>query len=242
MRSSSRAVIAALATGALLSVGSPVAPAAAAAAPVTVARYDFDGRSATLLDDSGHGHTMRLITSRGGTVRRVLHGAGYGLQFPTGCSGGTCPRAVLQTAHSARLNPGRRPVTWGATVRLARSLTSSGQNIVQKGYSATGSQYKLQIDGRAGRPSCVLVDVRHRAVRLVRSTVSVADGAWHTVRCNRAGSALGILVDGRTRGIIRIPATLSVANTHPLRIGGKGVYADNDQFRGAVDDVFVRIG
>ncbi len=240
MRSSFRAVIAACTVGALLSVGSPASPAAAAS--VTVARYDFDGRSAALLDDSGHGHTMRLITSGGGTVRRVLHGAGYGLQFPAKCSGAKCPHAVLQTRHSAELNPGRRSIAWGATVRLARSQTTSGQNVVQKGYSATSSQYKLQIDGRAGRPSCVLVDVRKRSIKLVRSSVSVADGRWHTVKCHRAGAAFGILVDGRTRGMIKIPATLTVANKHPLRIGGKGVYADNDQFQGAVDDVFVRIG
>ncbi len=238
-RSRFRAVIAACAAGALLSVGSLASPAAAAS--VTVARYDFDGRSAALIDDSGHGHTMRLLTSRGGTVRPVLHGAGYGLQFPAKC-GAKCPHAVLQTRHAAELNPGRRPIAWGATVRLARSQTTSGQNIVQKGYSATSSQYKLQIDGRAGRPSCVLVDVRKRSIKLVRSSISVADGRWHTVKCHRSGTTFGILVDGRTRGLIRIPATLSVTNTHPLRIGGKGVYADNDQFHGAVDDVFVRIG
>lgn len=240
MRSSFRAVIAAVAVGALLGVGSPASPAAAASG--TVARYDFDGRSAALRDDSGRGHTMRLITSRGGTARAVLHGSGYGLQFPARCSGTRCPHAVLQTPHSADLNPGRRAIAWGATVRLARSQTSSGQNVVQKGYSSTSSQYKLQIDGRAGRPSCVLVDVNRRSIKLVRSAVSVADGSWHTVKCHRVGTAFGILVDGRTRGMIKIPGTLSVLNKHPLRVGGKGVYADNDQFHGAVDDVFVRIG
>ena len=44
------------------------------------------------------------------------------------------------------------------------------------------------------------------------------------------------------RGLVRVPAKLSVSNNRPLSIGGKGVYADNDQFNGAVDDVWVRIG
>lgn len=240
MRTRFRAALAVMAAGALLSVGSLASPAAAAS--VTVARYDFDGRTAALLDDSGHGHTMRLITGRGGTVRRVLHGAGYALQFPAKCRGARCPHAVLQTRHAAGLNPGRRPVAWGATVRLARSQTTRGQNVMQKGYAAKGSQFKLQIDGRAGRPSCVLVGARTRSVKLVRSAVGVADGRWHTVKCHRVGALFGILVDGRTRGLARIPAALSVSNPHPLRIGGKGVHADNDQFQGAVDDVFVRIG
>jgi hypothetical protein len=33
-----------------------------------------------------------------------------------------------------------------------------------------------------------------------------------------------------------------VVTTQPLSIGGKGVGADNDQFHGTVDDVWVRIG
>ena len=215
---------------------------AAAATPAMVARYDFNGRSGALLDDSGRGHTMRLIATRGGTVRRVVHGSGQALQFPAGCRIRSCPTAVLQSPHSADLNPGTRPLAYGATVRLARSRTSSGQNVLQKGYSATGSQYKLQIDGREGRPSCVLVDVRKRGIKQVRSTSTVADGAWHAVQCRRVGAAFRILVDGVVRGLMRVPAGLTVANKHPLSIGGKGTYRDNDQFRGAVDDVYVSIG
>jgi hypothetical protein len=44
------------------------------------------------------------------------------------------------------------------------------------------------------------------------------------------------------RGTQKIPATLSVSNTRPLSIGGKGAFADNDQYNGALDDVWVRIG
>ena len=61
------------------------------------------------------------------------------------------------------------------------------------------------------------------------------------VECRRVGIALRILVDGTVRGLVNVPAQLSVSNNRPLSIGGKGVYADNDQFNGAVDDVWVRI-
>jgi hypothetical protein len=235
-----RSLVAALAAGALLAVAHP--QPALAATPVMVARYDFDGRSSAMVDDTGRGHTMRLIVSRGGSVRPVVHGSGQGLQFPLRCTGRKCPTAVLQSPHSADLNPGTRPLAFGATVRLARSQTSGGQNVVQKGYSATSSQFKLQIDGREGHPSCVVVDVRKRGIKQVRSTITVADGKWHTVQCRRIGAAFRILVDGVVRGLTRIPAGLSVANRHPLSIGGKGAYRDNDQFRGAVDDVYLRIG
>ena len=234
-----RSLLAAATAIALLVV---VSPQPAQAAGVTVAGYDFNGRSGALRDDTGRGHTMRLITARGGKVRPVVHGSGRALQFPAKCTGRKCPTAVLQTRHSADLNPGSRALTYGATVRLAGSQTSKGQNVVQKGYSATSSQYKLQIDGREGNPSCVLVDVKKRRIIQARSTISVADGAWHRVQCRRVGIALRVLVDGVVRGVTKVPAGLSVSNRHPLSIGGKGTYADNDQFHGAVDDVFVSIG
>ena len=53
---------------------------------------------------------------------------------------------------------------------------------------------------------------------------------------------LVILIDGALRGLVVIPATLSVTNRYPLSIGGKGTSQDNDQFQGALDDVWVRIG
>ena len=181
-----RPLLATLTAGLLLALAQPL-PAGAATQPVTVAQYDFNGRSGALLDDTGKGHTMRLITARGGAVRSVVHGSGLAFQFPAKCTGGTCPTAVLQSPHTADLNPGKRTLTYGATIRLARSQTTSGQNVVQKGYSATSSQYKLQIDGREGRPSCVLVDVKKRTIHQATSTVSAADGAWHTVACRRHG-------------------------------------------------------
>jgi len=114
--------------------------------------------------------------------------------------------------------------------------------VVQKGYSTTSSQWKLQVDGLAGRPSCVLVDVHKPAIRIATGTVSVADGRWHGLACRRTGTALTVLVDGVPRGSTGVPARLAVANERPLSIGGKGAFADNDQFNGALDNVWVEIG
>jgi hypothetical protein len=62
------------------------------------------------------------------------------------------------------------------------------------------------------------------------------------VECRRTGALFHILVDGATRGTLAVPATLSVNNTGPLSVGGKGSYRDNDQFQGALDNVWVSIG
>jgi hypothetical protein len=225
------------------SVTPSVAVADRAAGGILVARYGFNStRAAAISDESGNGHTLRLITGNGGRVSMVRHGQGHALRFPAKCRAKKkCPHAALQSPSAARLNPGTRPISYGAKVLLSRSQTSNGQNVVQKGYSATSSQYKLQVDGAAGRASCVLVGARP-GIKLVTSTVSVADGTWHAVECRRTATALTVLVDGAVRGNRAIDAKLSVANNSPLSIGGKGAYSDNDQFQGTLDDVWVRIG
>jgi hypothetical protein len=221
-----------------------VSPVAASAAPDVpppiIAKYGFNGRAGSILDESGHGHTLSLVAGHGGWVRPVVHGPGTALAFPPKCTVGACPHAALQSPSSADLNPGTRDIAYGADVLLAPGQTSKGQNIVQKGYSTTSSQWKLQIDGDGGRPSCVLVDDQKPTIRIVTSEVSVADGRWHALQCRRSGPVVS--VDNVVRGTVRVPARLSVTNSRPLSIGAKGAFDDNDQFNGALDNVWVQIG
>ncbi|WP_430781203.1 LamG-like jellyroll fold domain-containing protein [Actinoplanes sp. G11-F43] len=211
--------------------------------PVTAmsAHYGFNGRSSSIIDESGNGHTLRVISFQGGRVRPVVHGPGTALAFPGKCTDRICPHVALQSAWSADLNPGTRDIGFGADVLLTAAQTSSGQNVLQKGYSVTSSQYKLQIDGIAGHPSCVLVDDRRPIIRVVRSTVTAADGRWHRLRCQRSGTRLEIFVDDVLRGRTLVPANLRITNDMPLSIGAKGAYRDNDQFNGVLDNVWVRI-
>ncbi|GAA2649029.1 LamG-like jellyroll fold domain-containing protein [Paractinoplanes durhamensis] len=224
-----------------------VAPASAAAVDdpgIVMARYGFNDRAGSILDESGHGHTLATVSGHGGEVRPVVHGQGAALAFPAHCAAraAICPHVALQAPSSADLNPGTRDIAYGADVLLPAGQTSKGQNIVQKGYSTTSSQWKLQIDGVAGRPSCVLVDTRKPAIRMVTSSVTAADGRWHAVVCRRIGATLAVYIDGIQRGSTALPAKLSVSNNRPLSIGGKGAFPDNDQFNGALDNVWVQIG
>lgn len=232
--------------GALLVAVSTVAgPAPVLAAPPSaelIARYAFNGRSGSIVDESGNGHTLTVISGHGGAVRRIAHGQGQALAFPSRCTKRICPHVALQARPSNDLNPGTRNIAYGADVLLTPGQTSKGQNVVQKGYSAGGSQWKLQIDGAAGRPSCVLVGVNHPGIRVVTSTITAADGRWHTVHCKRIGAAFAVYVDGVMRGRTVVPVSLSISNNRPLSIGGKGAYLDNDQFNGALDNVWVQIG
>lgn len=222
-----------------------IATRGALPAATVVVRYSFEPRGGRIIDESGRGHVLRRATSSGGSTRIIARATGRAVAFPGRCNRSRCPRAVLQVPHAADLNPGSAPFMFGATVKLARRQTSKGQNVLQKGYNTAGSQYKLQIDGFAGRPSCVLVG-RHRpgvrpAIRIAKSNRTVADGAWHSIACRRTRTQLTIVIDGAVRGRTWVPAGLSVVNNRPLSIGGKGAYQDNDQFQGAVDDVWVSV-
>jgi hypothetical protein len=218
----------------------PSAPPAPAGSP-DVVRFTFDGGS-LLADVTGHGHDLSPVSRHGGAFATVRHGDGSALVFPPPCHDEPCPRIALRAPTAADLDPGTRPIRWGAQVKLGADQTTKGENIVQKGFSASGSQYKLQVDGVAGDPSCVMVDDRRPRIHVAKSSVSVADGQWHTLECRRRGPQLIVLVDGAQSGSATVPADLSVRNRIPLSVGGKGSFTDNDQFQGAMDDVWVSIG
>lgn len=215
-----------------------------APASTYVASYNFDTTIAdgTFDDGSGHGHLMRAVVRNGGKIVMSPHGDGQALTFPPKCTGTTCPRLVLQAADTADLNPGAGPLSYGAGILLAPAETSSGENILQKGYSTGGGQYKLQVDGVSGKPSCGMSDKTASTLYLARSRVSIADGKWHAVECRRTGPTLSVYVDDQLQRSVAIPAALAVASPEPFSLGGKGAGADNDQFHGSLDDVWIHVG
>jgi hypothetical protein len=220
---------------------SPGRPPGRSTGTPDVVRFTFDGGS-PLADVSGHGHDLSPVSRHGGDITTSAHGDGSALVFPPPCHDEPCPRIALRAPTAADLDPGTRPIRWGASVKLAADQTTKGENVVQKGFSAGGSQYKLQVDGLAGDPSCVMVDDHRPRIHVALSSVSVADGRWHTLECRRRGARLVLLVDGTERGSATVPVDLSVHNRIPLSVGGKGSFTDNDQFQGELDDVWVSIG
>lgn len=208
-----------------------------------VVRFDFEA-GIPESDRSGM-LALHARTASGGQVTTIPRGPGLAVRFPAPCArygSQSCPRAILQSGPADFLNPGVEPFRYGAAIRLAQSETSKGSNVVQKGFADGDSQFKLQVDGGAGRPSCVLVGVSSTRIHLAQAPMSVADGQWHAVECARSGATLTITVDGIIRASSAIPPALSIVNTSPLCVGGKGTSPNNDQFTGSVDDVFVSVG
>ncbi len=224
----------------------PVASAkvAVAAGPVNV-RYTFDGGVNRPITDVHGRHELRPVTQNGGALRLVRQGEGLAVAYPDRCRLARerdCPRAILEGRREDDLNPGTRRFRYGAAVRMSHADLADGANVVQKGYSVGGmGQFKLQVDHRLGHPSCVLA-VGNRRIFRAEPWLDVADGRWHNLACTRDRDRLSLSVDGVQRAAVRIPASLSIANAEPLRVGGKGLSNSNDQFAGAIDNVFVVIG
>lgn len=175
--------------------------------------------------------TLQSVAGETGPSRAVL--------FPPNCiRAGACPRALVEMADDDRLDPGSGDFEYGAHVLVSADQTSAGSNIVQKGrFETPGGQWKLQVDGKEGRPSCVLQGIdggEREAVGLV-ADVSIADGAWHRVRCLIQGDELTITVDETAKTVEAEVGT--VDNSAELRIGASGSQRTDDQFHGTIDEV-----
>ncbi|MBG0560515.1 hypothetical protein [Actinoplanes aureus] len=212
--------------------------------PVTV-RYTFDhGPGRPIVDVTGR-HHLRPVGQNGGLLRLVPQRGGLAVAYPDRCAmprERDCPRAILEGIRDDALNPGRRPLRYGASILMTHADLADGANVLQKGYSVGGvSQFKLQVDHRQGHPSCVIAGQRAPIYR-AEPFIDVADGTWHDLECRRTSDRLITIVDGLPRAWVPVPPMLSIANAEPLRVGGKGPGRGNDQFAGAIDDVFVSIG
>lgn len=200
----------------------------------------FDG-SPEYGDAQGGLIAGQVVTANGGEVRVVAGAAGRGdaLEFPDVCDDSSgCPRAMVEVPADPALDPGDRAFSYGASVRLPADRTAIGSNIVQSGrYGSDGDQWKLQVDGEEGLPSCILRSGEE--IVKIRSETSVADDAWHRVVCRRDADGVSIEVDGDVHR--KAAATGTVHTGLPVRIGSPGVGDHDDQFHGTIDDVVIDV-
>lgn len=163
---------------------------------------------------------------------------GRAAAFPRRCAGGNCGHALVVLPADDRLNPGSQDFSFGARVRLEPTQTDAGSNILQKGrYDTPGGQWKLQVDGLEGHPSCVLQGERYerRESARVYASTSIADEEWHEVWCAVDEDRLTIRVDDLTDSVVADVGT--VDNDADVHIGASGPADSDDQFHGDIDSI-----
>ncbi|GAA2030702.1 LamG domain-containing protein [Pseudokineococcus marinus] len=167
------------------------------------------------------------------------------LQMPARCEDPeTCGRAVVEVpAELLPTGPGTGAFHFGAEVQLTEEQTSMGANVLQRGFSTGGGgQWKVQVDGLAGQPSCVVADSSGSGrVLVAKGKEGVADGSWHELECRRADGSLALSVDGGVVAEVDVPPGVDVAPGGPVRVGGKNLRFDNDPYLGAVARVWFDI-
>jgi hypothetical protein len=234
-----------------LALAASAAPGAAASAATertgkvtTEFRYNFDNGESLkpgtkVRDVSGHKHPGTVVVSGNGHLKRVDGVRGIAAKFPRQCR--KCGRALINLSDDRSLRPQRHPFTFGAAVRATPTQTRRFRdpNIVQKGYiNGAGGQYKLELVG--SHPRCVVAG-RGGQVK-IKSPISINDGTWHKLTCNRNGRLVTLRIDGRHA--VTVDGRIGrITTTAPVRIGGKGVGAasGNDQYHGSLDNVFLTI-
>jgi hypothetical protein len=143
---------------------------------------------------------------------------------------------------NAQLDPGTGP--YAVTIRIKTSAPNT--NLIQKGQAnQKGGFWKLEIHN--SRPTCHFTDANRvtRAIGFKKSTnpaANVADGDWHTLRCERTTTGVRLTIDygepGAISNFLR-GANGRVDNARPLALGGKvdcnGSSITCDYYAGAVD-------
>lgn len=182
-----------------------------------------------LMDDSsGNGNDGRARDITG-----VPGSSGRGYRF----NGDT---SLVTVPSSSSLNPGSADVR--VTVRMRfDEVPGKDYDVIRKGLGDTeGGQYKMQVapnsTGEIARANCTFHGSAGEAK--ISSPRNVADGRWHTVSCEKTAGAVRIIVDGEAQ--TRAATIGVISNSEPLTVGGKPF--PEDQFRGDMDEVSVRIG
>lgn len=180
---------------------------------------------------------------------------GHAVRFPAYTGEAVAPAAVLVVAgeEAGPLSPAERDFEFGATFELdpesSGSQADDGDNLLQRGGFSDPAQYKIQLDD--GVPSCRVAG--DAGVVFVEADEAVDPGAWYSVSCRREGAEVTLTVtpyadrDDAESWRAGGPTGTLTFGDQPLSVGGKvdpagAPVASADQFNGAVDDVYLRIG
>ena len=206
-------------------------------APTVIAVWHMDEApsSTTMVDSSGFHHDGSLSSNVTPGIASDDGSAGYNFQQPSG---------MVRVPHDAMLNPGDRPITISAHLRVAADLPVGDYNVLEKGTAtASGGAYKLEIHAtrrdspKFGFPDCAFNGAAGQ--NRVYGPKSIADGQWHTVVCHLTATQAHVTIDGRSGKAVARQVT-TIANTVDLTVGAKP--DGKHGYAGDADEVSIIIG
>jgi hypothetical protein len=211
---------------------------ASGAAKNTIAYWQMnESAGATVMVDSGPNHingSIGDLVSTGGSYQGAT---GYDWSYTPPNTPPAQPERLVQV-NSSLLNPGNDE--YSVTVRYR--TTHKFGNILQKGQAtAKGGQVKIELPG--GRVTCLFKGSIQR--RAITSDITINDGNWHTITCERNKANVTLRIDDDY--VRRIAGwTGEIANTWPMTIGGKPQCDQDkvtcDYFVGQIDWVRIQGG
>jgi hypothetical protein len=189
---------------------------------------------AKVMVDSGPNHIDGTIGALVQTGASAQGAVGYRWSYAKPNTPPAQPQRLV-TINSSALNPGSSD--YAITFRYR--TTHKFGNIIQKGQATTkGGQVKVELPG--GHVTCLFKGSVQR--RAIKSTITINDGQWHTVRCERDSNQVVLTIDDSYTRRIK-GWTGPIANTWPMTIGGKPqcdqIKVTCDYFVGDIDWVRV---
>jgi hypothetical protein len=197
------------------------------ASPAAV--WHMDETSGSVMhDSSGHGYN--------GTLSNVQVGvAGFSGSKAYGFNG-TSSKVVVPDVSG--LNPGTKDLVVSVHVAFS-AVPADDYDLIRKGLQSTaGGDWKIEIV-RVNGAAIARCYLRGSSGSWQKTTgPNLADGAWHTITCERHATTVQMSVDGT---VWKKTTTIgSISNTAALSIGAKA--SGGDWMKGTIDEVSITIG
>lgn len=192
---------------------------------------------ATVMTDSGSSPVDGVIGHE--VITHVQYDGAIGYRFPrlTPNQPPAHPEHLVTIPDEPSVDPGMDDYS----MEIRYRTTNKFGNLIQKGQATTsGGQMKIQLP--KGRPSCYYKGSAGRVGIGAPASMTLNDGAWHTLKCTRTATQVQLYVDGQLVGR-KNGVSGNIDNTFPISIGGKPkcdqIKVTCDYFGGDVD--YVRI-
>lgn len=178
----------------------------------------------------------------GGHVRTGVPGlkGGHAYQFDGSST------SNVKVPDNPSLDPGSASITLTATVLIkAGPIKDDSYEVVRKGLVTTkGGDWKMEIKRRGssvGKLHCVFNGILpngNKALADASSSVNVADGKAHTLKCVKTQGQIKAIVDSKI--VTKKVTTGSITNDQGVIVGSK--VPGDDVMIGTIDQVSVDIG